>query len=800
MTRGFAKIGVIALIVMLGGCSGYSTFRRAEIAEQLGNWDEAVLHYMELSRKDPGNISYRANTLRAKIQASQMHFQKGKDFHEAGARQRAMLEYRQAVELDPTNQYAFVQLEKVVEELKAAAGDERVLTVAQMKEEARKKSQPPILSPRSDEPISLNFPEPESVQDIYRALGKAFGINVLFDPNLKEQEIAIELIDVDAEKALEILMRASGHFYKVLDEQTIMIAADTPQNRRAYEDLMIQTFFLSNAEVKDVVTMLRSIIDAKKVSTNEQLNAIILRDTADKVRVAERIIRANDKAKAEVVVDVELLQLNSLDSKDLGLQLSNYSVGVGLDLGGGGEGATPLRISDLSHLTQNNWSVTVPSFVYNFAKANTESQVLAKPQMRITEGEKGSLHIGDRVPIPTTSFNTSNTVGGNVVPITSFQYTDVGIKIDIEPRVHHNLEITLKVKVEISNISGTAAGGDQPIIGTRTIETTIRLKDGETNFLAGLIRTDETSTKEGVAGLSEIPILGRLFSHTDDSTTRTDVLLTLTPHIIRKSDITEEDLLPIWVGTETNFSFRGGSPRLESERRGPFDSEREESQKRIQDGVRDRFRQLPEGSQAPTPEKTEENKAPEGVELVPNLNPEKVSFQTWRELEVVPAISHNEAPRFRFAESGAAVALRLKSPAVVRGDRPFEVRVEAESTSPVAHLPFEIHYDPYVLEWVGREKGDFLGEATKVEALVVETEPGVLQVGVSHLGSTDGKTGIGDALVLLFRSRETEMFTRLDVVQPRALGPDLKSLSIEGEGTQIRLKTSTTLPPDPYEI
>src|SRR4029077_1883163 len=177
------------------------------------------------------------------------------------------------------------------------------------------------------QPISLEFPQPVSLFSIYRALGKAFGINILFDPNLRDQELAIELKEVTAQAALETLIRASGEFYKVMDEHSIIIAQDNPQNRRTYEDLVIQTFFLSNAEVKDMLTILRSLIDARKIATNEQLNAIILRDTADKVKVAERIIEANDKSKAEVVVDIELLQINTQRLRARGVSLSSSSVG-----------------------------------------------------------------------------------------------------------------------------------------------------------------------------------------------------------------------------------------------------------------------------------------------------------------------------------------------------------------------------------------------------------------------------------------------------------------------------------------
>jgi len=622
------------LLVALAGCSGYRNARQAEIATQQGKWDEAVLQYIKALEVDPDNIGYKANLLRAKIKASQDHFERGKRYQAAGVVERALIEYEQAVQLDPTNQYAKAELDHARTAYEAAQRSQQPETIDDMKRKTKNaRPQPPELNPRSNQPISLEFPQPVSIFDIYRALGKAFGINILFDPNLKDQDIAVDLKDVDAQAALEFLMRAAGHFYKVMDPQTIIIAADNPQNRRIYEDLVIQTFFLSNAEVKDMTTILRSLIDARKIATNEQLNAIILRDTADKVKVAQRIIETNDKSKAEVVVDVELLQINTGKMRDLGISLSNYQVQQSVDLGTTGTGATaapaPIHLSDLRFLNQSNWAITIPSFIYNFMKQSTEAQLLAKPQLRITEGEKANLVIGDRVPIPLTTFNTSNTIGGNIVPITSFQYQDVGIRIEMEPRVHHNQEVTIKLKIEVSQLNGSVAGSggqSQPIIGTRTIDSTIRLKDGETNFLAGLIRTDSNNTDNGIPGLSEIPIIGRLFSNKNTSHQRTDVILTITPHIIRQAEITEDDLLPIWAGTEANVTFRGGSPRVESEVEGPFEGN-EGTPEQIQDAIRRRVQRLPRGLRPgepgaePNQPPGQPQAPPTGIDLVPAKPP-----------------------------------------------------------------------------------------------------------------------------------------------------------------------------------
>lgn len=858
------RLSVPLLVLgVLAGCTSHSNYRQGEIAAQLGKWDEAVLAYMKAVDANPGNISYQAALLRAKIKASQQHFEKGKEFEKAGVVERALVEYQQAVQLDPTNQYAQAQLEHVHRQYLAQKQGHEAETIEQMKQKARgARPQPPVLNPRSDKPISLEFPQPVSLFSIYRALGQAFGINVLFDPNLRDQEISIDLKDVTAQAALETLMRAAGHFYKVMDEHSIIIAQDTPQNRRTYEDLVIQTFFLSNADLKETLTILRSLIDARKIATNEQLNAIILRDTADKVKVAERIIEANDKSKAEVVVDIELLQINSQKLRDLGVSLSSYSIGQQLSIpssttstggtGTGGTGTTTttttpsgVRLSDLQFVNQSNWFLTLPSFTYNFIKQNTDAQLLAKPQLRISEGEKANLVIGDKVPIPLTTFNTQNAGNsGGIIPITSFQYQDVGIKIELEPRVHHNQEVTLKMKIEVSNLNGNVAGSNgesQPIIGTRMIDSVIRLKDGETNFLAGLLRTDESTSDRGIPGLSEIPLLGRLFSDKHHEGARTDVILTMTPHIVRNAEITEEDLLPIWVGTEQNITFRGGSPRVESDVEGPFDNS-EGTPEEIQDAIRRRLQRLPRGLRpgengqptvespgAPVPPNPQQ--PPGGVNLVPVAPPGSI-FQpstptpapgtpqpppeeqppngtgsgtgllSQRPASSTASLAVRAASLAGMAKSGAVVATAASTAAVrlwlspgkltVSPGDTFEVRVQAEAGQPVSHLPLSLLFDSKVLAVEKVEAGDFLGGSGEAKVMSDTSRPGDLVIGASRLGKVAGIKGSGTVARITFRavgvgSSELEL-------DGKALDASLRALAVRNRPALVEVSGAGSRP------
>jgi len=599
----------LLIALPLFSCVSYKAYQLGQNAEITKDWDSAVTQYEKALEVDPQNMKYTIALKRAKLEASRVHFQKGKTLKgaadSANGNERIRLatlaatEFELTVKLDTTNQYAAVELGKAIREIQdtqaAMSGDK--VSIEEMKKRAQiTKVQPPQLNPASNEPISLSFPHETPVKDIYRALGNAFGINILFDQAVKDDRIAIELKDVTAQQALERVMQAANHFYKVLDEHTIIVVPDNPQARRDYEDLVIQTFYLSNGDAEQVTNVVRTMIEARNVFPLKALNAITIRDTADKVRIAQKIIEANDKAKAEVVVDVELLQMDLTKTRDIGFAIAGASgtivtsVPTGKDangnptfspITGAGDKNVAATLDQLRNLTSGSFSFAIPQPTYGLLKSVGNAELLANPELRISEGEKASLHIGQRIPVPVSTFTSATvgtTTGGTYAPVTSYQYQDVGIKVAIEPRVHHNSEVTLKLTVEVSNLgTPVSAPGqpDQPTFATRTIESTIRLKDGETNFLAGLIQDSTQYNDKKTPFLGDIPILGRFFTESSSSKTRTDLVLTMTPHIVRMPDITEDDVAPMWVGTQNNLTFRGVSPRIESQSNGdPFVQQR----------------------------------------------------------------------------------------------------------------------------------------------------------------------------------------------------------------------------------
>jgi general secretion pathway protein D len=604
MNRLKAFTATLLTSLMLLSCASYNAYQKARTAEDAKNWDVAVIQYEKALEIDPDNRQFKISLDRARREASRAHFEKGKTLHAAANAatgmdqlrllQMATNEFQVTIKLDPTNQFAAVEYSKAVDLInkinRAQAENTSVDDVKRRAQSNITKAQPPQLNPASDEPISLTFSRDTPVKEIYRALGNAFGINVLFDQAIKDDRITIELRDVTAQAALERVMQAANHFYKVLDERTIIVVPDNPQARRDYEDLVIRTFYLSNGDAEQVTNVVRTMIEARNVFPLKALNAITIRDTADKVRIAEKIIEANDKAKAEVVVQVELVQLDLNRLRDLGMAISGFPAQQGL---AASATATPTQVvdgkvvpfnggtlADIARVVgslndlRNNVNFAIPTATYSLMKSAGNSELLANPELRISEGEKATLHIGQRIPVPVTTiaaYNATQTTGNNntINPYgtTSFQYQDVGIKVAMEPRVHHNREVTLKLTVEVSN-QGTPvefAGQEQPTFATRTIESTIRLKDGETNFLAGLIQSNKIRSATKTPILGDIPLIGRLFTDEHREETRTDLVLTMTPHIIRIANITEEDLAPMWVGTGNNLTFRGVSPRIESQ-------------------------------------------------------------------------------------------------------------------------------------------------------------------------------------------------------------------------------------------
>ena len=538
----------LLLTTVLSACATTGAFRAGKNAELAQDYDRAVVEYTRALQQDPANRAARFGLERSRLRAAGDHFTRGRRFHDVGRLNEALVELELAAELNPAdpNITGLVSSVRTQLQTKVAVAREGKTALETLIERSRT-LQPPGLELPSDVrlPTSLTFRD-ASARDIYTALARFANLNIVFDPQFRDQPVTIDLRNAGIEDSLTSLSTATRNFYRVTAQRTITVIPDTPAKRTEYEDEIVRTFYLSNADVKETLDLLRIVIDNRRLAPITATNALSIKDTPERVEAAGRLIAAIDKARPEVVIDVELLEIDRTRLLEYGLQIASPgSPGVN---GAVDVNREDLRLQDLRNLSQSGVFLTnVPALFYRLLKTDSNTRVLANPQLRASEGMTASARFGERVPVPVTTFAPIATGGVAQQPITSFNYENIGVNIDIAPRTHHDAEVSLALKVLVSSISGTGFGG-LPTFGNREISTVIRLRDGETNLLAGLIRDDERRVAEGIHGLSDLPVLGHIFAHNRRETQETDIVLTLTPHIVRVLELSEDDLRPFRVG------------------------------------------------------------------------------------------------------------------------------------------------------------------------------------------------------------------------------------------------------------
>ncbi len=547
------------VFILFASCAGRIAFKRGEEAFRSKDWDTAVEHYLRAVQTDPDNPRYRLSLAKALIEASDFHWGKGEEFLNQNELKLALIEFQKALDYNPENLRARRRKREILKKIEQEKKKKAEKTeIEKIKEQARKKPlEKPILGPGSKTLINLKFKDAD-LKQIFEILQKLSGINILFDEDFKSKKISIDLMNATFREALDRLLLISGLFYKVLDEQAILIIPDTPAKRKEYEELVLRTFYLSNADVNQIQTLLRTLANIRTIAVNPTLNTISIRENPKKIEIAERIITSQDKSKAELLIDVEILEVNKSRMREYGIELSNYQITESLVPGTtSGEGSSSLVRGHMFYtLNSSDFLFSIPSVSYKLLENDTKSKIIAKPQLRVVDGETVTVKLGDKVPVPVTTFVPIAAGGPNQQAITSYQMYDVGINIDLTPHIHHNGDITLKLKFELTFITTPGTATMPPTIGNRSVTTIIRMRDNETGLLAGLLRDSERKSWRGFPWIRDIPILNRIFGGTSEELSQTDIILTLTPRIIRMPDITEEDLTSVWVGTEKNIGIK----------------------------------------------------------------------------------------------------------------------------------------------------------------------------------------------------------------------------------------------------
>jgi len=600
-------ISILMLVTLLvSGCSaGRTAFSKAQKLESEGNLDAALIKYAEVASAYPEVGEYRLRLLSATDAAAKGHFKKGEAFFALKNYDEALREYQSAYGIDPTLVDAKTRAELALKlrnaqtyYLEGAAFEkdrkprEAMLAYQQALQfdpehkEAREALDQLLinrkqkldgfeLNLKSTKPITLKFKDAK-IKEIFSILSQLSGINFVFDDAVKDVNMSLFLENATFQQAMEIITGMQKLGKKVLNESTIIIFPRSPDKIKQYEDLFLQTFYLNKLDAKKAVNLVRTMLQVKKIYVNEELNALVIRDTPEVIEVARKILEANDVPDAEVLLEVEVFELSKQNAATFGLLLSRYATSLGVTPPGSSSffadtlrsvttsstntttttnDATPSNLLNLFTYRGYNGYLTVPNATFNFGKTLSNGETLSNPKIRVKNREKAKFNVGTRVPITTTSSPSGGGVSVNV------QYVDVGVKVNAEPTIQLNNEVSIKLGLEVSSIlARDTVGTDQATtvvtIGTRNLDTVLSLKDGETSIIGGLIQKSKTTSKNKVFLLGDIPFLGSLFSNTNDSADKTELLLAITPRIVRGVTVPDEEISAFWSGREDEPSSR----------------------------------------------------------------------------------------------------------------------------------------------------------------------------------------------------------------------------------------------------
>jgi general secretion pathway protein D len=580
--RKLSGLALFSAAVLLSGCpKSHQDSSAGAKAESVKDYDTALDYYNKALQASPNNTEYKLKAARARFEASQWHVDQGRRFRDGSNLELALAEFRKAQMIDPSSAVAQQELRATTDLINTKNGITQDNSPAvKPGDEPRVMSGPPKIMPMSRAPINMRATNDSKA--VFDAIGKLAGLTVIFDPDFTSRRISVELTNVTLEQALNITALQSKAFWRPETANIIFVAPDQPQKRKDYEEEVVKTFYLKNTvlpqELTEIVTSIRQLLDLRRVQQINAQNAIVIRDTPDRVMLAGKIIDDIDKAKPEVVIQVAVMEARRDRMRNIGITpptsisatfanpgTTSTTSGSSTSTTTTNPAATISQLVSDPHIFSDGYSVTVPGASASFLMTDTSTQILDDPEIRVVDGQTAKLRIGDRIPVATGSFQAGIGVGGtgtgagiNPLVNTQFQYLDVGVNVDVTPRIHPNHEISMKVNVVVSSQTGsTNIGGiNQPIISQRSIEHDIRLKDGEVNVLGGLMEQTDTDTVNGIPGLGKVPFFKYFFAGNQIDHEKDEILIVLIPHIVRLPTITAENLRSISSGSDTNAEVR----------------------------------------------------------------------------------------------------------------------------------------------------------------------------------------------------------------------------------------------------
>lgn len=785
-TRSALALLVFALVLpATADDSAKTLYHKGQVAEARQSYEEAYEDYKGAYDKKPTDLRYRSSFERMRFQAGAVHVKRGQQLRQNGDLQKALQEFQTAAQIDPSS---FIAQQEIVRTKEMIAGTPTTGGGGATQQEKRddilrqriERAQGPVmLAPINEQAINVHISGDSKT--IYQTIGKLAGINVLFDPDYVSRQLPLlELNSVTLQDALSLVAIQSNTFWRAVTQNTIFVAPNTQTKRKDLDDSVVKTFYLTNAgsqtEFQDIANTLRTIADITRVQPIAAENAIVVRGSPDKVALAEKIVSDLDKSRAEVVIDVAILQVSREKITDLGFTppLANGPIGIQLVTPGqtttttpstGGSTTTPssttsngLTLNTFANLNATNFAVSVPQAQLNALLSDSNTKLLQNPQIRASDGQKADLKIGSRIPIATGSFQPGiGGVGINPLVNTQFQYLDVGVNITIQPTVHLNSDVTLKVTMDISSqtTSVDIGGIQQPVISQRKIDHQVRLREGEVNLLGGIFEDQDNKTYGGIPGLGSIPGLRYLFGHENVDRRQNEVVFVLIPHLVREQDVSDLNLRPIDVGTDNYVELRPAA-----ERQG--------------NGGQGESRLLPGQSS------TQQAQAPAAA---PNANPAA------GQAGVNPAPESPATPNPPTAPGGQA-ALRFDPPSVTTSNGgTFTVNVTMSGGSDVASVPLQITYDPKHLGLVNIDNGDFLTKDGQPVALVHrdDTNTGTLVASAARPPGASGMSGQGSVFTITFVAKD-KGDTVLSITRPGARDSKQQPIQVLGSQMTVRVQ------------
>jgi len=693
--RKYSIIIILVYTILCISCAWRKDFRQGRQAFERKDWDQAVANFLKAVGEKPDSVELRISLANALISASNHYLEKGKQFQEENQLKAALAAFDKALEYNSENNEARRRKLNLLKLLKDLEKQQREKTeLEQLKEKAATEEPPTPQVEYKKKPYTLKFARAD-LQQVFKALEKTSGISFIFDESFKTKRVEVNLENVGFMEALEKLMLQSNLFYKVVDPHTVMIIPDTPAKRRDYEEQVMRIMFVSHGDADEILKTVRALTGIKTAATDKNLNTIILKGTPEEVQMAERLARIHDKPKGEVYIDIEIIEVNRTRVREYGIELSQYSVTEAYLPETGTAGTTPtastIRLHRIGHTDASDYLLTLPSINYKLLKTDRNSRIKARPQLRVVDGRKVEVRLGDKIPIPTTSFVPYNIQGPAQQPITSYQLQDVGINIELTPKIHHDGLVSLEMKFELTFITNPGTERIPPTIGNRSVNTLIKLRDNETSILAGLLRDTERKSLRGFPFLSDLPILKDLLSGNTDEIEQTDIILTLTPRIIRFPEIDETDLELLWVGTQSKPGLKSPPVQLEL----PMEEETKETEKKT-------IKKEEKKDQEKTTPKTPAEKPPEpAAQPQPKPNPLNIFFLT--------------------------AGLNAKK------DKEVDVSLAISGDHEIKAVTLEMDFDPALVQVLDVRKGKLLNE-TSVKSLMmhnIDNQAGKLKLNIS---------------------------------------------------------------------